>query len=102
MNVSQKAFTYIGTFADKIKRIKDNNRFLKDCTMLNELDKKKGIWERVIIECVMAMFHLEEWKKAPRDICKYLNENGTEEEFDTLNKYFNMLIPYDSYEKSLR
>lgn len=94
MNVSQKAFTYIGTFADKIKRIKDNNRFLKDCTMLNELDKKKGIWERVIIECVMAMFHLEEWKKAPRDICKYLNENGTEEEFDTLNKYFNMLIPY--------
>lgn len=94
MNVSQKAFTYIGTFADRVKQIKDKNRFLKDCTMLNELDKKKGIWERVIIECVMAMFHLEEWKKAPRDICKFLNENAMTEEFDTLDKYFNMLIPY--------
>ena len=62
--------------------------------MLNENDKKKGNWQRVIAECAMAMFHFDNWKKNPRDICSYLNENATEEEFDSLNDYFNRLIPY--------
>lgn len=94
MNVSQKSLTYIGKHANKLKLIKENNRFLIDGTMLNENDKKKGNWQRVIAECVMAMFHFDNWKKNPRDICSYLNENATEEEFDSLNDYFNRLIPY--------
>ena len=67
-----------------------------DGTMLNENDKKKGNWQRVIAECAMAMFHFDNWKKNPRDICSYLNENATEEEFDSLNDYFNRLIPYSN------
>ena len=94
MNVSQKSLTYIGKYANKLKHIKENNRFLIDGTMLNENDKKRGNWQRVIAECAMAMFHFDNWKKNPRDICSYLNENATEEEFDNLNDYFNRLIPY--------
>lgn len=94
MNVSQKSLTYIGKYANKLKHIKENNRFLIDGTMLSENDKKRGNWQRVIAECAMAMFHFDNWKKNPRDICSYLNENATEEEFDNLNDYFNRLIPY--------
>ena len=46
MNVSQKSLTYIGKFANEIKRIKDSNRFLMDGSALTENEKKKGIWER--------------------------------------------------------
>ena len=96
MNVSQKSLTYIGKYANKLKFIKENNRFLIDGTMLNENDKKKGNWQRIIAECVMTMFHFDNWKKNPRDICSYLNENAKEEEFDSLNDYFNRLIPYSN------
>lgn len=94
MNVSQKSLTYIGKYAEEIKRIKDANRFLKDCTSLTEADKKKGLWERVISECVMAVKHFENWKKTPKDMCNYLNNNSSVEEFKCIESYFNRLVPY--------
>ena len=33
----------------------------------------------------MAMFHFDNWKKNPRDICSYLNENATEEELSAIS-----------------
>lgn len=94
MNVSQKSLTYVGKYAEEIKRIKDNNKFLKDCSSLTENEKKKGFWERVISECVMAVNHFEDWKKAPKDMCNYLNNNSSIDEFKNIEKYFNRLIPY--------
>ena len=94
MNVSQKSLTYIGKFADEIKRIKDSNRFLMDCTSLSENEKRNGIWERVISESVMAVNHFEQWKKQPKDMCDYLNNNSNIDEFKCLENYFNRLIPY--------
>ncbi len=90
MNAAQKAFTY----ADEIKRIKDTNRFLMDCTMLSENEKEKGIWERVISECVMGIYHYENWKRTPKDMCDYLNENSSEQEYKNIEVYFKRLIPY--------
>ena len=94
MNVSQKSLTYIGKFADEIKRIKDSNRFLIDCTSLSENEKKNGVWERVISESVMAINHFDHWKKKPKDMCDYLNNNSSIDEFKGLESYFNRLIPY--------
>lgn len=94
MNVSQKSLTYIGKYADEIKRIKDTNRFLMDGTVLSENEKKNGIWERVIAESVMAINHFDNWKKTPKDMCDYLNINSSEEEYKTIEDYFNRLIPY--------
>lgn len=94
MNVSQKSLTYIGKFADEIKRIKDGNRFLMDCTSLSENEKKNGVWERVISESVMAINHFEHWKKQPKDMCDYLNSNSSIDEFKGIERYFNRLIPY--------
>lgn len=94
MNVSQKSLTYIGKFADEIKRIKESNRFLMDCTCLSENEKKNGVWERVISESVMAINHFEHWKKQPKDMCDYLNSNSSIDEFKGIERYFNRLIPY--------
>ena len=94
MNVSQKSLTYIGKYAEEIKRIKDTNIFLKDCTALTENEKTKGFWERVISESVMAVKHFENWKKTPKDMCDYLNNNSSIEEYKEIEKYFNRLIPY--------
>lgn len=94
MNVSQKALTYLGKYADEIRRIRDSNRFLLDGTALTEAEKKKGIWERVISECVMAVNHFDVWKKQPQKMCDYLNRNSSEEEFKKIENYFDRLAPY--------
>lgn len=94
MNVSQKSLTYVGKFAEEIKRIKNSSRFLKDATSLTENDKKKGLWERVISECVMAVKHFEDWKKTPKDMCNFLNNNSSVEEYKDIEEYFNRLAPY--------
>ena len=94
MNVSQKSLTYIGKFANYIKKIKDTNRFLIDGTELTESEKNKGMWERVISECVMAVFHFDKWKSDPKKMCDYLNDNSSLDEYKTIEAYFNRLIPY--------
>lgn len=94
MNSSQKALTYVGKYADEIKRIRNTNRFLKNGTTLTENEKKRGIWERVISESVMAVCFFEEWKKTPKNMCDFLNNNASEENFREMEEYFNRLIPF--------
>lgn len=94
MNVSQKSLTYVGKYANEIKRIKDNNKFLINGTALTENEKHKGNWERVIAESVMGVFHMEEWKKDPRKMCSYLNDNSSTDEFLKMEEYFNRIEPY--------
>ena len=65
-----------------------------DCTVLSENEKRKGVWERVISESVMAVYHFEYWKKIPKDMCSYLNQHSSKEEYRNIEWYFNRLIPY--------
>lgn len=94
MNPSQKALTYIGKFANEIKKIKDSSVFLKDSTALTENEKHKGIWERVISESVMAVFYMNEWKKDPKRMCDFLNNNSSIEQFRKIEEYFSRIAPY--------
>lgn len=94
MNVSQKSLTYIGRYADEIKRIKDTSGFLKNCTALTENERKKGVWERVISECVMSVNHMDNWKKTPKAMCDFLNKNSHMEEYTNLEQYYNRLMAY--------
>lgn len=88
MNAVQKAFTYVDNYARKIRNIVDLD-FFKNCGDYPEVEKPKGTYERVVMESVMLMFHLDKWKKMPKDIGKYLNDNSSDQEFDTLK---NLLI----------
>lgn len=90
MNNVQKAFTFMEKYARKIRNIVDL-RFFKECGNYPEAEKPKGTYERIVMESVMVMFHLNEWKKTPKDIGKYLNKNSSDEEFDTLKEVLKRL-----------
>ena len=80
MNAMQKAFTYIDNYARNIRMLSEH-RFFKDCGTFTEREHTRGIYNRVVCESVMAMFHMEQWKSSPKALCSYLNQYGTEEEF---------------------
>lgn len=90
MNTSQKAFTYIEKFANRIRKIMDSKFFL-DCNVYSDNDNEKGIIERIIVETVMCMNHFEEWSTQAKNLFKYINEHGTDREFDILEDNISRL-----------
>lgn len=90
MNTDQKAFTYIDRFASRIRKILDS-KFFVECNNYSEKDKTKGVVERIVVEAMMCMNHLDDWKKQPKAACKYLNENATEEEFESFAENIHRL-----------
>lgn len=83
MNTDQKAFTYIDRFAGYVRKILDS-RFFLDHSDYSENDKTKGAVERIILESIMCTDHFDSWRKQPKAICRYLNNNASEEEFEKL------------------
>ena len=90
MNTDQKAFTYIDKYAYRIRRIMDS-KFFVECSSYSEKDKTKGAIERIIVEAMMCMNHLDNWKTQAKEACKFLNKYATEEEFDALEKNVHRL-----------
>ena len=90
MNANQKMFIYIPKFADKIRKITKRNFFL-NYSDFSDNEKDKGVLERVIAESVMCIFHFDKWNKNGKKLATYLNENSSEEEFDTLNNNIERL-----------
>ncbi len=90
MNAAQRAFTYLDKYARKIRGITEH-RFFKDCGEYTETEKKNGVYERIVAESVMAMFHLDHWQKNGKKMGMYLNENASEKEFDAFEKVLDGL-----------
>lgn len=90
MNTEQKAFTYIDKFAGNIRAISES-RFFLEHSSYSEQEKTKGVVERVIIETIMCIYHFDKWKKQPKMLCRYLNDNATEQEFDKLSDMLHRL-----------
>lgn len=90
MNTDQKAFTYIDKFAGNIREILDS-RFFLDHSSYSESERVKGVVERVVIETIMCTNHLDKWRKQPKILCKYLNNNASKEEFERLADHLHRL-----------
>lgn len=90
MNSNQKAFTFVDNYAREVRNILDS-RFFLDCGVYTEKERSKGVLERVVLESVMSMFHLDAWKKQPKQVAAYLNSNSTLEEFDLFASFINRL-----------
>ena len=88
MNVSQRAFTFVNNHARKIREILRKRFFAEAAYTRNE--RKNGTLERLIMEAVMCMFHLDNWKKLGQ-LGEYINENATEAEFDILENLISRL-----------
>jgi len=82
MNVSQRAFTFASKFARRIRDIL-RRQFFVECTGYTKTERKNGTLERIVMESVMCMFHLDNWKKS-NQLGEYINENAAVEEFDIL------------------
>lgn len=90
MNAAQRAVTYISEFARNVKDIVERPFFI-DYSNFTEKEKTKGTVERVVLETIMCMFHLDKWKKQAKQVASYLNENSSKEEFEKLNDNLHRL-----------
>ena len=90
MNGNQKAFTYIDNFAKEVRNILDS-RFFLDCGSYTEKERSKGVLERVVLESMMCMFHFDAWKKQPKQVASFLNENSAKEEFENFQDMITRL-----------
>ncbi len=84
MNPSQSAVTYMDNAAKDVKKISLKNPFFKN-DAFQEKDRNNGSIERIVMESIMCMYHLDNWKKG-KNIGTYLNNNLNSEEFNKLNE----------------
>lgn len=88
---SQKGIIRLGeTFATMVKSI-CNMSFFKDMGGYKVSEFKNGVINRVVVESVMAAKYLEEWKPKLDDMCQYMKENASSEDFDNFEDMVNRL-----------
>lgn len=90
MGSNQKALTWIPTYARKIKNIANNN-FFKECVTYSKSLRKNGTYEQTVANSVVTVFHLDDWKKTPKDRNEFLEENSSAKEFEIINEYGNRI-----------
>lgn len=90
MNQAQRAFTYIDTFARKIREIA-KNRFFKDMYSCNNKDRINGTFERAIGDMAILSEYPNQYRKDTKVGFKWLNENATILDFENLNDLLTRL-----------
>jgi hypothetical protein len=89
MNVNQKNILVAWKIAPEIKKLV-SNRFFADCGNYNPKEDTKEVFNRIVCESIMTMFHLDNWKKS-KQMSLYLNENATKTEFNIFENELNRL-----------
>ena len=89
MNVNQKNILVAWKIAPEIKKLV-SNRFFMDCGNYNPKEDTKEVFNRIVCESIMTMFHLDNWKKS-KQMRLYLNENATKDEFEVFENELNRL-----------
>lgn len=90
MNQAQRAFTYVDAFAREIREITEN-RFFKDMYSCSRKDRINGTFERVIGDMVLLSTYPDHYRKDTKVGFKWLNENGTMEDFYKLDELLTRL-----------
>lgn len=90
MNQAQRAFTYIDAFAREIREI-TNNRFFLDVYSCNRKGRINGTFERVVGDMVLLCNYPNKYRKDTKLGFKWLNENATIYDFESLNDLLTRL-----------
>ena len=101
MNQAQKAFTYVDSFAQEIREI-TGNRFFLDVYTCSRNDQKNGTLERVVGDTVLLCNYPDQYKKDTKLGFKWLNENGTISDFNSLNGLLTRLTTSVETTKEIR
>lgn len=93
MNKSQYEFTGMHIdIANKIKDISENHPFFKDnYGKYTEKNRVKGDMDKVVVESMMAIYFLKDWKKEVKDSFSFVNAHATEEMFDSFQDSLDRL-----------
>ena len=83
MNAEQKGITRIGThFASVVKNISSMSFFEDGIGKYTNSQFKNGKIYRIIVESIMTTRFLNNWFKDYGEICEYIKENATNEDFE--------------------
>jgi len=100
MNAAQRAFTY-ATFAREIRDITES-RFFLDVYTCSRNDKKNGTLERITGDMVILCSYPDKYRKDTINSFKWLNENGTIADFNSLNDLLTRLVASVDGTKEIR
>lgn len=92
MNKEQSGMTKISPLTGaKIKAISENNRFFDNCGKFTKTNVIKGKIDRAVAEAMMLVFFKDNWKSDLGKNYKFVDENATDANFETINSYLNRL-----------
>lgn len=90
MGASQRALTWIPTYARQIKSIGEET-FFKTVMKYSDPDRKNGNYMQLVCNSVMVLFHMDKFKKDAKSANGMLEENSSREEFETVRGYLRRI-----------
>ena len=91
MVAAQKISAYMHNTAKYVKKL-SGHAFFNDCANYSETADKNGTVDKVVSEAIMGLNFFDAWNKDAKKIGQYLNDNATEDMFDSFNYYLNRLL----------
>ena len=91
MVVAQKISAYMHNTAKYVKKL-SGHAFFNDCANYSDTKDKNGEIDKVVSESVMGLNFFDSWNKQAQKIGKHLNENATEEMFNSFESYLDRLL----------
>ena len=91
MVTAQKISAYMYNTAKYVKKL-SGHAFFNDCANYSETADKNGTVNKVVSEAIMGLNFFDAWNKDAKKIGQYLNDNATEDMFDSFNYYLNRLL----------
>ena len=83
MTNAQSSITFLSSgLADKVKKTASSHIFFQDITDFSGTVRKNGMLEKIIIESLMASFHLSNWSRDPG---QFLSECNWKSELEILS-----------------
>lgn len=101
MNTAQKAFTYVDSFAREIRRIAEN-RFFADVYSSSKKGKINGTFERISGDMILLCNYPKKYKKDTKIGFKWLNENATLYDFESVDNLLSRLTVAIDSKKEIR
>ena len=90
MGASQKALTWIPTYARKIKNIGEET-FFRNVMKFSDTDRKNGNYMQLVCGSVMALFHMDKFKKDAKSANAMLEEYSNNNEFEKVREYLQRI-----------
>ena len=91
MVVAQKISAYMHNTAKYVKEL-SGHAFFNDCANYSQTADKNGTVDKVVSEAIMGLNFFDTWNKEAQKIGRHLNDNATEDMFQSFGNYLDRLL----------